>query len=86
LLPFIALVSSTNVELAQDLTVLQRQTGLNGQLAEPIQNGLVSDLDAMAYRDSVPDAPPVASRAALYIYLNAMVSTDPWPGNWWLMV
>jgi hypothetical protein len=77
--PFIALIPTTNEDLAQNLTVLQRQAGLHEQLVEPIQDGLVNDLDAMAYRDSVP----VTSRAALYIYLNAMVST--WSMDWRLV-
>ena len=44
---------------------------------DQIHGDMANDLDAMAYQQNIMDVPLVATRAALYIYLNAMVTKTP---------
>ena len=63
-----------NSVLCETLTLLQRQSGLHEtQTLETGQDGIANDLDAITYQGHIIDTPLVPTRAALYIYLNAMV-------------
>ena len=72
----ITLISQTNVELAQNLDLLQKQSGLyEDSTTGPSNTGLLDDagLNALTYHESILDTPPITTRATMYIYLNAMV-------------
>ena len=72
---FIALLSHPSVELAHSLDLLYKQVGL--QEGTNLGGGLLdeSDLKALTYSQGVLDLPFTKTRAALFIYLNAMVRT-----------
>lgn len=71
---FVTLVAPTSADLAENLSLLQRQSSLfEAQLSEPIEDGIANDLNALSYQDSVLELSLVTTKAALYIYLNAMV-------------
>ena len=62
------------MELAESLNLLQRQSSLfEIQESEHVEDGIANDLNALTYQDSVLEVPLVTTKAALYIYLNAMV-------------
>ena len=46
---------------------------LDIQGQEAIEDGIVNDLNAITFQEGVSDIPLATTRAALYIYLNAMV-------------
>ena len=72
--PFINLMSTVHTELATTLNALQAQSGLHGiQAPEQIDDGMANDLNALAYYDNIIDTSIVPTRAALFIFLNAMV-------------
>ena len=74
---FIILITPTSPEIAESLNLLQRQHGLHAdEEAEQLEDGLVNDLKAISFQDNIIDTPLTITRAALYIYLNAMVSAD----------
>ena len=76
--PFIALMSAVHTELATTLGALQAQSGLlELQAPDHIDDSIANDLDAITYRDSVLDSPIVHTRAALYVFLNAMLTGRP---------
>ena len=55
--------------------MLQRQSSLfDAPTAEPVEDGIAGDLNALTYQDSVLDIPLTTTKAALYVFLNAMVS------------
>ena len=59
--------------------LLQKQSGLHdGAANEVMANGVVNgvDLNTLTYQENVLDTPLVITRPALYVYLNAMVSSD----------
>ena len=70
------MISTINAELGQNLAILQKQSGLDWQSLGALMNdGVVNgvDLNALTYQENVLDTPLIITRAALYIYLNAMV-------------
>ena len=73
--PFIDALSRFNIELSQDLSILQKQSGIckdwkpGGQFDD-------TELGAMTYQEHVQDTPHINTRAALFIYLNAMVKNS----------
>ena len=72
--PLIALMAQTNTEMAESLTLLQRESQLFESLsAESMDEGIAMDLNTLTYADSVLEVPLVVTKVALYIYLNAMV-------------
>ena len=72
---FIAVISPTSSELAENLNLLQRQSGLHeDKVSKQLEDGIVDDLNALTYQENILDTPLVITRASLYIYLNAMVS------------
>lgn len=71
-----ALISHTNVELAQNLDLLQKQAGLyDSSNPGHLDEGMIDDagLNGLTYHETILESPPVHTRAALYILLNAMV-------------
>ena len=52
---------------------------MDSQVDLPEWQGLLNDsgLDGLSFHDSVLDGPPVATRAGLYVYLNAMLCGRP---------
>ena len=75
---FINLMSNVHAELASTLSSLQAQSGLLDLPApEHIDEDLANNIDALSYQESVIDTPLVPSRAALYIFLNAMLTGRP---------
>ena len=64
------------MELAQSLDLLQKQAGLyESPNAGHLDEGMLDDtgLKGLTYHESILESPPVHTRAALYILLNAMV-------------
>ncbi|KAL9120982.1 MAG: hypothetical protein Q9187_002457 [Circinaria calcarea] len=77
---FVALISRTNVELAQSLDLLQKQAGLyESSNKGHLEDGMLDDtgLNGLTYHESVLDTPAVNTRAAPYILLNAMLAGRP---------
>ncbi|MCJ1244419.1 mediator complex subunit [Trapelia coarctata] len=78
--PYIAMISRSNAELGQGLDILHKQSGLyNKSLAALVDDGVINgvDLNALTYQESILDTPLIVTRAALYIYLNAMLTGRP---------
>ena len=76
--PFITMMSAVHTELATTLSALQAQSGLlDVPVPEQIDDGIANDLDAITYRESILDSPIVTTRAALYVFLNAMLTGRP---------
>ncbi|MCJ1401714.1 mediator complex subunit [Xylographa trunciseda] len=78
--PFVVLMSPSNAQLGQALDILQKQSGLHSEsldtlLGDAVVNGV--DLNTMTYQENVLDNPVIITRAALYIYLNAMLIGRP---------
>ncbi|MCJ1392222.1 mediator complex subunit [Xylographa bjoerkii] len=78
--PFVVLISPSNAQLGQALDILQKQSGLHAEsldalLDTAVVNGV--DLDSLTYQENVLDNPLIITRAALYIYLNAMLVGRP---------
>lgn len=74
--PFVTLLSSASAQLGQALDMLQKQSGLYEEpLTAMLDEGAVGgvDLNALTYQENVLDTPTIITRAALYIFLNAMV-------------
>lgn len=64
------------MELAQSLDLLQKQAGLyEDSNAAHLDEGMLDNasLNGLTYDESILESPPVHTRAALYILLNAMV-------------
>lgn len=77
-------LSRTNIQLATTLDYWQKQYDLRDEVVTGQNLELLDgvDLSAMAFQESVMDAPTVHTRAGLYIYLNAMVNLEffsPYP-------
>ena len=55
--------------------MLQRDSSLHEvhQASDQLGDGIVDDLNALTYQDSVLDLPLVATKCALYVYINASV-------------
>ncbi|MCJ1475228.1 mediator complex subunit [Lambiella insularis] len=78
--PFVTLLSASNAQLGQALDMLQKQSGLHEEaltaiLDDGVVNGL--DLNALTYQENVLDTPTIITRAALFIFLNAMLTGRP---------
>jgi hypothetical protein len=57
--------------------VLQKRTNLTrGSFTSLLDDGIINgiDLNALTYQENILDNPLIITRAALYVYLNAMVS------------
>jgi len=70
------MISRSNAELGQALDILHKQSGLyNKSLMALADDGVINgvDLNALTYQENILDSPLIVTRAALYIYLNAMV-------------
>ncbi|MCJ1283854.1 mediator complex subunit [Xylographa opegraphella] len=77
--PFTVLISPSNAQLGQALDILQKQSGLHDESVNVLGNAVVEgvDLDSLAYQENVLDNPLIITRAALYIYINAMLIGRP---------
>ncbi|MCJ1414605.1 mediator complex subunit [Xylographa parallela] len=78
--PFVVLISPSNAQLGQALDILQKQSGLHvesldAMLGTAVVDGV--DLDSLTYQENVLDNPVIITRAALYVYLNAMLIGRP---------
>ncbi|MCJ1383049.1 mediator complex subunit [Xylographa soralifera] len=78
--PFVVLISPSNAQLGHALDILQKQSGLHTEsidalLGNPVVDGV--DLESLTYQENVLDNPLIITRAALYIYLNAMLIGRP---------
>lgn len=65
----------TDMQVAPALDFWQKQYGLGNQpaaqsLEQPFED---VNLGSLAFQESVMDTPPVATRAGIYVYLNALV-------------
>lgn len=67
-----------NMQIATALDFWQKQHGLTNMdvdVTQPVdQNFDAVNLGSFAFQESVLDTPSVATRAGMYIYLNALVS------------
>ncbi len=75
---FIPLISAVSSNLAAELESIQKQYdmfdgGLNGSLDVALMQGV--NFAALQFQNSVLDGPTLTSRAGLYIYLSALVSS-----------
>jgi hypothetical protein len=72
--------------VAQSLALLQQQSGLYETPASSgPQDDMAESLNAITFQQSVVDVPLVTTRAALYVFLNAMVGSTT-PNSTWLTV
>ena len=70
----IAHTNSQNMQLASNLLYWQNELGLTGVQDSADSNHEIRDMAAMAFERSVPDT-PMNTRAGLFVYLNALVSS-----------
>ena len=76
--PFINLLVAVQPDVATSLSSLQAELGLlDIEIAEHVDEGLANDLHALTYHENVMDNPVLPTRAALYIWLNAMARMSP---------
>lgn len=69
-------LSQTNLQLATELDMLQKQYDIRDDIPGQTLDLLDGvNLGALSFRESVMDSAPVNTRAGLYVYLNAMVMT-----------
>ena len=70
----IAHTNSQNMQLASNLLYWQNELGLTGVQDSAESNHEIRDMAAMAFERNVPDT-PINTRAGLFVYLNALVSS-----------
>ena len=71
---FINFISTGSSDVAQSLALLQQQSGLyESPEAEIPDDEIANSLNSITFQQSLVDAPLVVTRAALYVFLNAMV-------------
>jgi hypothetical protein len=69
-----SVLATSSQEVADGLANMQRQTRLfESNETEQLHGELADNLDAITFQQNVLDTPIVPTRAALYVYLNAMV-------------